>query len=464
MISRDRLNGIHMNATEIIVNKRDGGELSKAEIDFMVAGFTGGDIPDYQMSAFAMAVYLRNMTHQETAFLTQAMLHSGRVLDLSSIKKKTVDKHSTGGVGDKVSLPLVGIAGAAGVTVPMISGRGLGHTGGTLDKLESIRGFNVNLSVEEFIKKLKEVGVAMIGQTTEIAPADKRLYALRDVTGTVSSIPLMTASIMSKKLAEGAHAFVFDIKYGRGAFMKRKRDAKVLAESLVRTADLSGRDAIGYLTNMDQPLGNKIGNWLEVEETIDILRGEGPPDLKIITHLFAATMIMLGGKARSLEEGFEVSNRMVRSGKAFDKFVEMVKAQGGDAGWILNPASVPKANDIVDINSPSEGYVHDIDSLEVGLACVAIGAGRQKVDDLVDHQVGVDLLRKIGDRAKKGEPLAKLYINDESKIDEAARRIGDSFKIGSGAPGPQRLVDCQVTKDGIGEAPAVVGIIRDAVA
>src|SRR5881398_3274163 len=344
-----------MRAVDLIRKKRDSGELSREEIDFLVAGYTRGEIPDYQMAAWLMAVWIRGMNRTELAALTEVMLHSGQVLNHSDIPGKKVDKHSTGGVGDKTSLILAPLVAAAGLVVPMISGRGLGHTGGTLDKLESIPGFNVNLSVEQFRRVLGACGCAMIGQTAEIAPADKKLYALRDVTGTVESPYLICASIMSKKLAEGIDGLVLDVKTGSGAFMKKEEDAAFLAELMVETGERMGKQVIALITDMDQPLGNMIGNSLEVAEVLDVLRGAGPQDLRDLCLELAGWMFLLGGAAASVTQGRQMAEQLIRSGKALEKFGQMVTLQGGDSSVIDDPRRLPQAEHKLDVLSSRSG-------------------------------------------------------------------------------------------------------------
>ena len=418
-----------MLARDIIENKRNGKSLSTEEINFFISGVTSGDIPDYQMSALLMAIYFQGMSTEETKALTESMLHSGDVLNLQDIPGIKVDKHSTGGVGDKISLPLVGIVAAAGVPVPMMSGRGLGHTGGTLDKLESIPGFRVNLTEAEFRAQIRKLNIAMIGQTKNLAPADKKIYALRDVTATVPSIPLITASIMSKKLAEGAQSFVFDVKFGQGAFMVKLEDAKKLAESLVRTGELAGKKSVAYLTNMEQPLGFKIGHWLEIEETLDILKGKGPEDSTELTHLFAATMIWLGGKAKTVAEGRAISLEMVKSGKALERFRQMVSEQGGDASVLDNPEKFRKIKTVVEVKSTTSGFLHGLDSLKLGKLTVHMGGGRARAEDNIDHHVGIEIFHKVGAQIKSGETVAKLYLNQTERRQEFSELCLDAFHI-----------------------------------
>jgi pyrimidine-nucleoside phosphorylase len=416
-------------AIDVIRKKRDGGELSRGEIESLVNGYTRGDIPDYQVSAWLMAVVLRGMTRAETAALTDAMLRSGEVLDLSSLPAKKVDKHSTGGVGDKTSLVLAPLAAAAGVTVPMISGRGLGHTGGTLDKLEAIPGFNVNLPVAQFRRVLETCGCAMIGQTAEIAPADRKLYALRDVTGTVESPYLICASIMSKKLAEGIDALVLDVKTGSGAFMKSEKDAAFLAELMVETGERMGKQVVALITDMDQPLGYMIGNALEVVEVVDILRGKGPEDLRQLCLELAGWMLHLGGVSASVADGKKQGAKLIASGKAFDRFRQMVELQGGDPRAIDDPKRLPQAQHTMILSSPKSGYLASLQCEQVGTACVILGGGRERKEDAVDPAVGIVLHKKVGDAVSAGEPLATIYYNAETRAGRARQLLEQSCQI-----------------------------------
>ena len=429
-----------MRVVELIRKKRDGGELSREEIEFLIAGFTRGEIPDYQMAAWAMAVVIRGMTRAELAALTEAMLHSGETLDFSGLAGPKVDKHSTGGVGDKTSLVLVPVAAAGGLLVPMISGRGLGHTGGTLDKLESIPGFNVNLSLTDFRGVLEKCGCAMIGQTAEIAPADKVLYALRDVTGTVESPYLICASIMSKKLAEGSDALVLDVKTGSGAFMKKEEDAAYLAELMVETGRRMGKNVIALLTDMDQPLGRFVGNALEVEECIEVLCGGGPEDLRELCFELAGWMFVLGGRAATLEEGKKLAAEMISSGKAAEKFREIIRLQGGDARVVDEPSRLPHARHRAEVASAAEGYVAAIQCEQVGIASMLLGGGREKKEDSIDPAVGLVLHKKVGDRVARGEPLCTIHYNAEARLGEARRMIERSYQIGEEAPARRPLV------------------------
>ncbi len=425
-------------AIDVIRKKRDGGELSRSEIEFLVNAYTRGDVADYQVSAWLMAVVLRGMTRAETAALTDAMLHSGEVLDLSSLPAKKVDKHSTGGVGDKTSLVLAPLAAAAGVAVPMISGRGLGHTGGTLDKLEAIPGFNVNLSVAEFRRVLKACGCAMIGQTAEIAPADRKLYALRDVTGTVESPYLICASIMSKKLAEGMDALVLDVKTGSGAFMKTVKDAAFLAELMVETGERMGKQMVALITDMDQPLGRMVGNALEVMEVLEILRGRGPEDLRELCIELAGWMLQLAGVASTVADGKEQSKKLITSGAALDRFRQMVELQGGDARAVDDPKRLPQARHSMTLSSAKSGFVASLQCEQVGTACVILGGGRERKEDSVDPAVGIVLHKKVGDAVSAGEALATIYYNAEARAARARHLMEQSYRISDTPPTEKR--------------------------
>lgn len=419
-----------MTPYEIITLKRDGHVLTAEQIRSMVNGFTAGTIPDYQMAAWLMAVFFRGMNDVEKHALTQAMLHSGEVVDLSAIPGLKVDKHSTGGVGDKVSIPLAAIVAAAGVPVPMISGRGLGHTGGTLDKLESIPGFRIDYDVAGYKKIISEIGVCLIGQTASIAPADKKMYALRDVTATVQSIPLISGSIMSKKLAEGIDALVLDVKTGQGAFMQKYQDSIALAQSLISIGESAGKRTVAFITNMDQPLGHAVGNWLEIEESIRCLQGSGPDDLMEVTHHLCGAMIWLGKKAASLNDGIAISKKMISSGKAMKKFLEIVKRQEGDVEMVLHPENYPKSNFQQDVLATKTGIVSNINSLEVGLTAVGLGAGRLHWDDQIDPKAGIILHKKIADEVKTGDVLMTIFCDHKEALDVASKRLQGSVSIG----------------------------------
>jgi pyrimidine-nucleoside phosphorylase len=436
-------------AIDVIRKKRDNIELSGAEIEGLVNAYTSGDIPDYQVSAWLMAVVLRGMTRPETAALTDAMLHSGEVLDLSSLSARKVDKHSTGGVGDKTSLVLAPVAAAAGVAVPMISGRGLGHTGGTLDKLEAIPGFNVNLSVQDFRRVLEVCGCAMIGQTAEIAPADRKLYALRDVTGTVESPYLICASIMSKKLAEGIDALVLDVKTGSGAFMKSEKDAVFLAELMVETGERMGKQMVALITDMDQPLGNMIGNALEVAEVVQILQGDGPQDLRELCLELGGWMLRLGGASRTVAEGKAQSAQLISSGKALDKFREMVELQGGDPRVIDDAKRLPQARHTMPVLSARGGYLAAVQCEQMGTACVILGGGRERKEDSVDPAVGIVLHKKVGDHVAAGEPIATIYYNAEAKAVRAKQLIEAACSVAEAVPSTKRpLIHRVIQKSG----------------
>lgn len=433
-----------MRPVDLIRKKRDGGEHTRKEISSLVESFTRGDVPDYQMSAWMMAVLLRGMTEAETAALTEAMLRSGRVMDLSALPGAKVDKHSTGGVGDKTSLILAPVAAAGGLLVPMISGRGLGHTGGTLDKLESIPGFNVNLSPGEFIKILGSCGCVMAGQTAEIVPADKRMYALRDVTGTVESPPLICASIMSKKLAEGIEALVLDVKTGSGAFMKRPEEAEHLAKMMVETGERMGKRMAALITDMDQPLGRAVGNSLEVRECLEILRGDRLPmseDLRSLSLELAAWMFYLGGRTESVAAGRSLGEEMTASGKALRKFCQMCRLQGAGASFDGQPDELPLAKYTAEFKASADGFIESIHCEQIGLASLVLGGGRNKQDDVIDHAVGLELHKKTGDAVKNGESIATVHYNDGAKFSSALPLLKDACRIGP-KPGsqPRQLV------------------------
>lgn len=416
-----------MNAIEIITKKRNGNLLTKDEIEYIVMNYTKHKIPDYQFSAFLMAAFLNGLNKNETSALTKAMLYSGKVLDLSNIPGFKVDKHSTGGVGDKTSLIIAPIAAAAGINVPMISGRGLGHTGGTLDKLEAIPGFRTNLNLKQYVNTIKKCGAVLIGQTKDIAPADKLIYSLRDVTATVESIPFITASIMSKKLAEGIDGLVLDVKTGSGAFMKKQKDAEELAASLMNTAKSFKKKVIALITDMNQPLGNYIGNWLEVYESIQILQGKYVEGLSEVSLNLSGAMLLLGNKVASIDEGIELSSKIIKSGKAFDKFLEIVKLQGGNEFYILNPEKYPRTKYSEKIISTKTGYLKKVDTFNIGMASLELGAGRRTKEDFIDPKAGIIFHPKIGDRIKKGSVVAELYSDDKIKIETAKKLVEDSL-------------------------------------
>ena len=418
-----------MRAVDIIEKKRDGQELTPEEIRFFVEGFTRGEIPDYQAAAFLMAVYFQGMTPRETAELTLAMAYSGQVLDLHDIAPVVVDKHSTGGVGDKVSLVVVSLVAAAGLPVGKMSGRGLSFTGGTIDKLESIRGFRVELTVEEFREQLRRVGAVLCGQSADLAPADGKFYALRDVTGTVPSIPLIAASIMSKKIAAGADAIVLDVKVGNGAFMKTLDQARALARQMVEIGTALRRRVVAVISDMNQPLGEAVGNALEVKEAIATLRDDGPPDFREHCLIIAAHMLHLGGRVANLEEGRRLAEATLASGAAWDKFRALVAAQGGDLCQIEDPEQLPRARLIREIPAPAEGYLAEVRAYEIGMASVALGAGRTKKGEPVDPAVGILVHRKVGAFVRQGEPLFTVHANDEARLTEAERWLARAVRI-----------------------------------
>lgn len=423
-----------MRAVDLIRKKRDSGEHSREEIDFLICGYTRGDIPDYQMAAWLMATWIRGLNRSETAALTEAMLYSGEVVNLDRIAGKKVDKHSTGGVGDKTSLILAPIVAAGGLTVPMISGRGLGHTGGTLDKLESIPGFNVNLSLEEFISVLRECGMGLIGQTAEIAPADKKIYALRDVTSTVENIGLICASIMSKKLAEGIDALVLDVKTGSGAFMKREEDAVRLAEVMVETGQRMGKKVVALITDMNQPLGRMAGHSNEIAECIDILSGGGPADLRELSVELSAWMFFLGEGTKTLEEGRQLAEKMIVTGQAKEKFKQGIRLQGGDERVVDDPQLLPQARSHTDVHSPCAGFITTTKCEQLGTALAMLGGGREKKEDTIDHAVGLEFHKRIGDRVEKGERLVTIHYNSGTKLADAQSLIASSYQIGEVGP------------------------------
>src|SRR5215813_7598767 len=418
-----------MRLVDLIRKKRDGQELSVPEIEFIVRGYTAGELPDYQISSWLMAVLLRGMTRAETAALTQAMLHSGEVLEWNELPQKKVDKHSTGGVGDKTSLILAPIVAAGGLVVPMISGRGLGHTGGTLDKLEAIPGFNVNLSSDEMRKVLAACGACMIGQTASIVPADKKMYALRDVTGTVESPALICASIMSKKLAEGIDALVLDVKIGSGAFMKQEDSAAHLAQLMVETGERMGKKVVALLTDMDQPLGRTVGNALEVMECIEVLKGGGPDDLKNLTLELSAWMFYLGERTKSVEEGRKLAAALIANGDACKKFAEMVRLQGGEERVLENPGLLPTARNKVEVESSTAGYISRMDCEKIAIASLVLGGGRSTKEDVIDPAVGLTVHKKVGDKVAAGEPLGTVHYNSTDQLKEAQALIHAGYTI-----------------------------------
>jgi pyrimidine-nucleoside phosphorylase len=419
---------------ELIVRKREGHKLEEREIRDLIAGFMSGAVTDYQMSAFAMAVYFQGMDFEETVAMTLAMRDSGKVVDLDDIDAPKVDKHSTGGVGDKVSICLAPIVSACGVAVPMMSGRGLGHTGGTLDKLEAIPGFRVDLSARQFRAQLAKIGCALIGQTGDLAPADKRLYALRDVTGTVESIPLITSSILSKKLAEGIDALVLDVKVGRGAFMKTESDARELARCLVRVGTLAGKRVSALLTDMNTPIGYTIGNGLETTEALEILHGQGPDDLRELTYELAAEMLRTAGVSKTKAQALRRVKQALTDGSALAKMRQIVEAQGGDSGVVDAPDQLAVARHRSTVAAMADGYVTGLDPLELGYASMGLGAGRGRAEDAVDPGAGIRLHVQLGDPVRTGDELATLYASQRSLVRPGADRVAASIRIGRRRP------------------------------
>jgi pyrimidine-nucleoside phosphorylase len=434
-----------MRMVEIIRKKRDGGTLSGDEIRAFVKEYTAGGIPDYQASAFLMAVWFRGMDERETADLTLAMAQSGEMVDLSAIPGVKVDKHSTGGVADTTTLIVAPAVAACGGKVAKMSGRGLGHTGGTLDKLESIPGLSVQHSMGRFVEIVSEHGLAVIGQTADLAPADRKLYALRDVTSTVDCIPLIASSIMSKKLAAGSDAIVLDVKTGSGAFMKGREDAETLASLMVRIGEAAGRKTVALVTDMNQPLGRAVGNALEVEEAVGILRGELPGgDLLEVSVALASEMLLLAGIAANRNEAEMKVREAIRSGAALGKLEAMIRAQGGDPETVRNPTILPRAAEVVPVEAEADGFVGEIQTEEIGMACLALGAGRTRKDDPIDPAVGIWIEKRLGDPVRRGEPLARIYVNRPGTLEEAVRRFRGAVRITGTKPAPVKLVYARI--------------------
>ena len=428
----------------IIEKKRDGTSLTEEEIGFFMRGYAAGAIPDYQMAALAMAIAIRGMTLEETCFLTKCMIASGIVLDTSSIHQPKIDKHSTGGIGDKISLVLAPLVASCGVTVPMIAGRGLGITGGTLDKLESIPGYRANLEEEEFLRVIAECGCSITGATGRIAPADSKLYALRDVTGTVPSIPLIVASILSKKVAAGLDGLVFDVKMGKGAFMKTMESANNLANTLVEVSRLSGLPSNAFITDMNQPLGHAVGNTVEVIETVEALQGKGPPDIIELILAIGAKMLLMAGIDATPEAACQRLTGKINSGEAFERFKLMVRLQGGDSNCLDQPDKLGKALVNVQLEAEESGYVQEADAGLIGRASVALGAGRNRLEDKIDHSAGITGLKKIGDRVERGEPLACIYANSEERLATAKPFVRQAFTIGAESAKLPKLVVAEI--------------------
>lgn len=435
-----------MRVVDIIEKKKCNEELSREEIHFLIDGYTKGSIPDYQMSAFMMAVYFNGMSSLETAILTQEMLHSGDVLDLSAIKGIKVDKHSTGGVGDKTSIAVGPIVAACGIPVAKMSGRGLGHTGGTLDKLESIPGLSVSVSEEDFIQQVNNIKIAIIGQTGSLDPADKKMYALRDVTGTVNSIPLIASSIMSKKLAAGTDAILLDVKYGDGAFMKTVEEAKTLAKTMISIGSHLGKDTRATISNMNQPLGNAIGNSLEVKEAIETLKGHGPADFRELCYEAASTMLLMAKKASSLEEAQEMVQKVIDNGKALETLALMVQSQGGDPEYIRYPELFTEAKEKIEVYSEKEGYVSSLEALSLGLVSMKLGGGRAKIEDQIDYSVGLVLHKKIGDYVKKGDSLLTVHTNNGLKED-LRKEILEAYRFSEEKVERPKLIEALLTAE-----------------
>ena len=433
-----------MRMYDIIMKKRNGGKLTSGEIQYFIDGYTGGEIPDYQVSALMMAIYFRGMDEEETLALTMAMAHSGDMLDLSAIKGTKVDKHSTGGVGDKTSLALAPMAAACGIPVAKMSGRGLGHTGGTIDKLESFPGFTTALTTEQFIKNVNSIGIAIMGQTADLAPADKKLYALRDVTATVDNMSLIASSIMSKKLAAGADAIVLDVKTGSGAFMKEEADARALAEEMVKIGTNAGRKTVAVISDMDQPLGYAVGNALEVKEAIDTLNGHGPADFLTLCLTLGSQMLLAGGKAEDLKSAERMLEQVIADGSALKKLAEFVEAQGGDSSVVYHPERLPQAALQKEVLAPADGYISRIVCDEVGICSLILGGGRETKESRIDLSVGLVLCRKVGDMVKAGEVLAVIHANDEGKAAEAEKRF---------------LAACSITAEPPLKTPFIKGIV-----
>ncbi|MCH3976332.1 MAG: pyrimidine-nucleoside phosphorylase [Bacilli bacterium] len=430
-----------MRMADIITKKRDGGVLSEQEINFFVEGYTKGTIPDYQASALAMAIVFQGMNKDETVALTKAMMYSGDVVDLSQIKGVKVDKHSTGGVGDKTSMVVGPIVASCGVRLAKMSGRGLGHTGGTLDKLESIPGMSISLPIGRFIKQVNDIGIAIIGQTADLVPADKKLYALRDVTGTVESIPLIASSIMSKKLASGADTILLDVKFGSGAFMKTIEDARKLARTMVEIGDGVKRDTRAILTDMDQPLGRAVGNNLEVKEAIDTLNGHGPDDFVTLCIKAAGVILVQGKVVSTLEEGEALARAKIKDGSALNKFKAMVKAQGGDVSYIDNPSQFVVSKHHEEVYADADGYVGRIDCLEIGVAAMQLGAGRATKDDVIDPAAGIIVDKKVGAKVSKGDKLADIYTDvDAVSYQPVIVDIQRAFKLQKDEVTPRPIV------------------------
>lgn len=435
-----------MRMYDVIMKKRNGGQLNTEEINFFIEGYTKGEIPDYQVSALMMAIYFQGMNEQETLDLTMAMARSGDMLDLSEIQGIKVDKHSTGGVGDKTSLSLTPMVAACGISVAKMSGRGLGHTGGTIDKLESFEGFTTGISREAFIYNVNNIGISIMGQTADLAPADKKLYALRDVTATVDNMSLIASSIMSKKLAAGADAIVLDVKTGSGAFMQKEEDALALAREMVKIGNNAGRNTIAVVSDMDQPLGFAVGNALEVKEAIDTLRGEGPADFVELCMTLGSQMLIAGGKAKEEKEARAMLEKVIEDGSALDKLAEFVAAQGGDKSAVYDISKLPKASIVEAVEAPVNGYIAKIACAEVGICSLILGGGRETKESEIDLAVGIVLTKKVGDKVEKGENIAYIHANDASKLENAKERFLKAYTFSEKEPLKSKMIKCIINK------------------
>jgi len=438
-----------MRMYDIIKKKRDGLELSTEEINYFVKNYTEGNIPDYQMSALLMAIYFNKMSERETLDLTKAMINSGDIVDLSKINGIKVDKHSTGGVGDTVTLILGPMIAACGVPFVKMSGRGLGHTGGTLDKLESIEGFRVGLTTEEFIENVNKINIAICSQTSNISPADKKIYSLRDVTATVDNLSLIASSIMSKKLAIGSDAIILDVKVGSGAFMKNLDDAISLSKEMVRIGTDYGRETVAVITNMDEPLGRAVGNSLEVREAIDVLRGNGPDDIRELSLYIGSLLLVLAKRVKDQKEGIELLEEVIDSNLAFEKLCQLVEYQGGNIEQVKNPDLLPKSKYVVEVKSDKEGYVQFIDAERIGSCALKLGAGRETMDSVIDLSVGVVLNKKVNDKVAKGETLAFIHANDLVKAEEVSKEIKEIYNIDNRPTKDKKLIYGLINKEGV---------------
>ena len=429
-----------MRMYDIIMKKRNGGDLSTEEINFFIEGYTKGEIPDYQVSALMMAIYFQGMKEQETLDLTMAMARSGDMLDLSDIQGVKVDKHSTGGVGDKTSLSLTPMVAACGIPVAKMSGRGLGHTGGTIDKLESFAGFSTGITREQFINNVNNIGISIMGQTADLAPADKKLYALRDVTATVDNMSLIASSIMSKKLAAGADAIVLDVKTGSGAFMQKEEDSLALAREMVKIGNNAGRNTIAVVSDMDQPLGFAVGNALEVKEAIDTLRGDGPADFVELCMTLGSQMLIAGGKAKDDTEAYSMLEQVIADGSALKKLAEFVEAQGGDASAVYDTSKLPKASMVEAVKATESGYISKIACAEVGICSLILGGGRETKESEIDLSVGIVLTKKVGDKVEKGDTIAYIHANDRQKLETAKERFLKAYTFSAEKPIESKMI------------------------